>query len=672
MQARSGGRAAAQLAAALPRSGWHDAAGAGRDRHLDGLRAIAIAMVVAAHCGIRGAGGGFVGVDVFYVLSGFLITRLLLREQGQNGRIDLVAFLARRARRLVPALVVMILAVLAAGWLLLLPDEQWFLAQTSLSSLAFATNIQFVAMAQDYFAPRSALSPLQHLWTLGVEAQFYLIWPLIIIVLKRDLGAKHPARADLTVAALTIITLVSLMLGIVLTPRDPVGSFYLLHTRGWELAVGGLLCCAPRLPERWARLMPPLAMVGLIIAMVQFRGVPFYPSYLALLPVTAAAMVILGAMSVPDQPVVRWLSSGPMVYLGRRSYGLYLWHWPLLVFARIWWPGQVSAGLTLLLMAAAFALAIASWRWIEEPVIAGRGAARLTKSARLAVAAGALVTCALPAVILGAWSVRALQPGSIIAQYRSAKFTQQKDFPFCHDGTARTACVFGDRSARRSLLLYGDSHAAQLSYGLDAAARAVGVRIVARTMASCAPTGFDSLQPATRAVRDACRDFNAQTIAGLPALHRDEAVVGVIVAGTWGAADEGWGERLMTATGAMRRAGLRVVIARDTPAQPEGFLRSALAVAGTRSILSTAQLAATRRSEGETLERIASNHDMRVWSSHVALCPARVCPIAVEGKLLYRNASHLTVFGSKQLGPALVAPVAWAAGKEDQPRIPKP
>ncbi len=658
-------------AAPLSRAGQGPAERGARDRHIDGLRAVAVCMVVAAHCGVRGTGGGFVGVDVFYVISGFLITRLLLREQARAGRIDLVAFFARRARRLVPALVVMLLAVLAAGVLLLLPDEQSFLAQASLSSLAFAANVHFVALAQDYFAPRSALSPLQHLWTLGVEAQFYLVWPLIIIAIEKIFGGRRPGRIEPVVLVMALITVASLALSIVLTPRDPVGSFYLLPTRAWELGVGGLLSRTGALPSRWARWMLPPGIAALAVATVMFREVVLYPSYLALLPVAGAAMLIVAGSAAADAAIARALSSAPMVYLGRRSYGFYLWHWPLLAFARIWWAGEVGAVAITLLMVAALGLAIASWHWVEKPIIARHGLAQLSDRTTLVVTVCVLMLFALPAMGLLRWSSRALPPGSIIAQYEIGRPAQKRNFPFCGRDGQGSRCILGKRDAARSLLLYGDSHAAQLSYGLDAAAQSAGVRIVVRTMAACAPTGFDIGQTARRASSGACRRFNAGVLADLPALRRSEGIVGVIVAGDWTHADKGW-EQLDLAVAAMRRLGLRVVIARDTPAQPLNYIRLEAFVGGPRSKLSLSAVNAQRRVETETLARIARREGARLWSPIPALCADGICPVQVGGKLLYRNATHLSVFGSKQLGPALVEPVRWAASLPDQPRIPKP
>lgn len=672
MQARSVEGAVASPAFAQPHAGQGIAGRGSRDRHIDGLRAIAVCMVVAAHCGVRGAGGGFVGVDIFYVISGFLITRLLLRERERSGSIDLMAFFARRARRLVPALVVMLLAVLVAGPLLLLPDEQSFLAQTSLASLVFAANVHFVVLAQDYFAPRSALSPLQHLWTLGVEAQFYLVWPLIIVAIEKIPGGRRAGRIEPAVLVMALITVISLTLSVVLTPRDPVGSFYLLPTRAWELGVGGLLSRTGAIPTRWARWMLPPGIAALAVATVMFRGVVLYPSYLALLPVAGAAMLIVGGSAAVDAVIARALSSAPMVYLGRRSYGFYLWHWPLLAFARIWWTGEVDAVTTTLLMAAALWLAIASWHWIEKPIIARHGLARVSDRATLVATLGVLMLCALPATALLRWSSRPLPPGSIIAQYEAGRLAQKRDFPFCGRDGQGPRCILGDRDAARALLLYGDSHAVQLSYGLDAAAQQAGVRIVVRSMAMCAPTGLAAGRAATWAVRSACRRFNAGVLDDLPALRRRAGVVGVIVAGDWTHADKGWGDQLDLAIAAMRRSDLKVVIARDTPVQPLNYIRQEVFVGGPRANLHLSALNAQRRVEAETLDRIARREGVSLWSPVPALCADGICPVQVDGKLLYRNATHLSVFGSQRLAPTLLAPVRWAASLPDQPRIPKP
>lgn len=632
-----------------------------RDRHIDGLRAVALAMVIAAHCGVRGASGGYAGVDVFYVISGFLITRLLLGEQARTGRVDLAAFFARRARRLVPALVIMLLGVLAAGVVLLLPDEQNDLARTTFPSLAFAANFQFAAVAQNYFAPRSVLSPLQHLWTLGVEGQFYLIWPLVIIALGKFAGRWRRGQVDAVAVVVAMLSAASLGLSIVLTVRDPVGSFYLPHTRAWELGCGALLCWIPPLRHGTARVMLPAGLVALALTTMLLRNVASYPSYLAVLPVVGAAMLIMAGARAPDALVARALASAPMVYLGRRSYGFYLWHWPLLAFARINRVGEIGAIDKAVLMVAALLLAMASWRLVEAPIIARRGVARMNNPATIIVAAVALIACVLPALALLGWSARALPAGSIIAQYRAGRMTQARDFPFCPDGRQDAGCVLGTRDANRALLLYGDSHAAQLSAGLDLAARVAGVRIIARTLPSCAPTGFDRLQPATEAVRDACDRFNARVLAELPALRSQAGIVGVIVAGNWGNAASGWGARLDHAVVTMHRAGLRVVLARDTPAQAGNFIRAALLWPTSATGAPLSRVNRQQHAETAMLAMIARQPDTRLWSPLPSLCIDGLCRAVADGKLLYRNPTHLTLFATRLLGPSLVAPLRWAA-----------
>lgn len=318
---------------------------------IDGLRAIAVLAVVLYHAGIGGA--GFVGVDIFFVISGYLITSLLLKEQSATGRIDILAFYARRVRRILPAASVVVLATLAAGWFLLPLQAQIHTADSAGAALVFASNIFFQLTTGGYFDPSAEEIPLLHLWTLSVEEQFYLLWPALLILLLRF-------HRPLLAAGIGALGLVSFASAELLIAAGSDAAFYQMPPRFWELAAGGLIAALPeRALPRW------LATAGILITLVACIW-PFahFPGVGAL-PAVLGASLLIGAIHGGARSPV--LSSAPMVGIGLISYSLYLWHWPLLAFYRATSIGEGSVQTRLALCALAVLLALASYRYVEQP-----------------------------------------------------------------------------------------------------------------------------------------------------------------------------------------------------------------------------------------------------------------------------------------------------------------
>ena len=319
---------------------------------IEGLRAVAVIAVLLFHVGLPGVPGGFIGVDVFYVISGFLITGLLVRELRATSTVDLVTFYARRLRRLLPAALVVIGVTLVASWAVLSRLRFPEVAGDAAASALYVSNLRFAEQATDYLAAHESPSPYLHFWSLAVEEQFYLFWPLLLLVGARLLSL---ARLGLLLA---LVALGSFGLSLVWTDTEAPWAFFSLPTRAWELAVGALIAVgALRLPRRSPE---PLAIglvtagLGLIvIACVVIDDSTPYPGMAALLPVVGTALVIIGGSATSAGPS-RWLSASVPRWLGRISYSLYLWHWPILVLVPIA-IGIDSLGLRLGLAAVAIA-----------------------------------------------------------------------------------------------------------------------------------------------------------------------------------------------------------------------------------------------------------------------------------------------------------------------------
>jgi peptidoglycan/LPS O-acetylase OafA/YrhL len=630
---------------------------------IDGLRAIAVLMVVGRHVGVPLMPGGFTGVDIFFVISGYLITGMLVREQIDTGRIGIAAFYARRVRRLLPALGTVTAVTLLLGFAALLPDEQIALARSALASLAFSANFYFWTLHQNYFADPSALLPLQHLWTLAVEEQFYVLWPLALVLLAGLAVRTKIDTVRVIGIALAAAGLVSLALSIVLSQRTPIAAFLLLPTRAWELGAGCLLALAPALPARPARPLAPVGLIAIVLAMMLFDAATPFPSFYALLPVLGAVALIAGGGVAPDGTVSRLLASRPLVGLGKISYGWYLWHWPLLAFARNLRGIEPSLQRDAALAVVALALAAAMSRGLETPVRALRVAVFRTPRGALAGGAAILLVCASLSVALHAWGGRPLPAGSILAQYRAARGGAVRDFPFC-DGLRRLRrCEAGAADGAPAILLWGDSHAAHLTEGLDRAARAADLKIVARTIGGCAPGGFPAaLHGHGDPVWVDCATFNEAVIRSIPSLQSEYGLRGVVIAGEWSDRWTGWDRQLEAHVNEIRRSGLRVVLMRDVPVFPADFITCASRRGPDACALPRDEVERRVATTEAGLTRIgAGKPDVRIWSPLDALCPERRCPAVLGGRLLYRNRNHLTIDGSALLAPAMAPTLAWLA-----------
>ena len=373
---------------------------------IQGLRALAVGLVALDHANVGPFDGGFVGVDVFFVISGYLITSLLLREADRTGRVSLRDFYARRARRILPAALLVIVATIALSVRFLDGAAALLVGEQSIWATFFAANIKFAIDSTDYFAADQPASPLQHYWSLAVEEQFYLFWPLIllaalVLLRKRFDGPHKPA-----ILVLLVATAASFAWSLYSTAHSPLSAYFSTTARAWELAIGALGAAA----------MPYLAKIGptprgvaswVGVALIGYSALMYdpstpFPGSAATLPVVGAALLLVGGHGV----VRSWgpqglLSVPPMQWIGNWSYSLYLWHWPLIIVAASLW-GPVSGWRGVAVLAVATALSAATYRWVETPF---RTAPALTRKdrgrTRSLLLYPAMVVVVLPVVAIG-------------------------------------------------------------------------------------------------------------------------------------------------------------------------------------------------------------------------------------------------------------------------------
>ena len=441
---------------------------------IDGLRAVSILLVVAYHAQPWLLRGGFIGVDIFFVISGFLITRIILSE-AKAGTFSSLAFYARRVRRIFPALIVVLATTYLIGWIILLPDGFALLGKSTAAGVAFVSNL-FQLNQTGYFAPEAAENPLLHLWSLGIEEQFYIFWPLLLVLL---LGSKYRRIRIAAIAAASFGLSLLIFLGL------KEWSFYSPLPRAWELLAGGLLASSQI--EGVARQSSPLrdnllsaaGLAAIIGAAAALNKESLFPGAWALLPVLGAVLIIIAPNSTVNRVL---LSSRAMVAIGLISYPLYLWHWPLLSYLGIIRNGVPNAIEIWAVVIVAFILAWLTYRFVEIPLrrqpkaVAGLSFALLAVGlAGIATAANSGFPLRFPA------EIRAI---AMLAPQSNDGFG---DKCFLEGPGARLDANCIEQGDKPLLFLWGDSTAAALYPGLKRAEETVPFRLARFAVPGCAP-----------------------------------------------------------------------------------------------------------------------------------------------------------------------------------------
>lgn len=637
---------------------------------IDGLRAIAVLSVVLYHFGVPGIPGGFVGVDIFFVISGFLIGGILWSDLRETGRIRLARFYLRRLRRLAPAYFAMAAATLVMGWLILLPFEFREFGKSLIAATVYLSNIHFYREA-GYFDGVSEEKPLLHTWSLAVEEQFYIVLPFLLLALVR-----WRPTLPMILAALAALSLAAC---IWLTPRSPTAAFYLFPFRAWELLAGVLLAIAAQENKARYALHPALSWVGLAllltsITLIRAEG---FPGWQAILPVAGTLLILMNGRDA--NPVNRALMHPLPVFIGLISYSLYLWHWPVFVLSFYWrdgYSGPVEAGAWLML---AFALAILSWRYIERPV------RRLQGGSRALVSGTALASLALLAVGLLLWRGDGL-PTRFEPELRthiaaSGDFNQ--DWSRCTVPTTGPlagveTCPIGPDGPPQ-LLIWGDSHLRAMKEGLETAAFAANRPALILWHAGCPPLfGVAKAETAATPAQDAACTRANQTIrsgiAQMDSLHT------LLLVGRWSYYAEGKGvgldarNRITLAPlpdsllpqgpqHTLFNAGLtrtivelsthvpRIHILRQPPEVPEydsravarALVHGRMGVDDTTRLTVPRSMAEARAAHAEAplmaLDRSGAITLIDPWPR---LCDASTCGVIQDGQALYFDNNHLT------------------------------
>ena len=357
-------------------------------RDIEGLRALAVVAVLLYHFGVPGLGGGFVGVDVFFVISGYLITSLLTDERTRTGRVSILRFYARRARRLLPISTLVVVITAAAGTMLLSPTALDALGDEVVAAAGFAANALFAHRGTDYLTASLDPSPLLHYWSLAVEEQFYVVWPALVALVSIGASTASAVRRRVAVST-TVIVVASFTASALLTTGQPSWSYFGLHTRAWELGVGALLAVvAPRtdrLPASLRAVLGWAGVAGIAVCAALFGSVDAFPGWAAVVPVLAPGAVLVAGDATTAGPVLL-LRHRVLGLIGTRSYSLYLWHWPALILAEARHGGPLSPVARTMVAIGVVAIAELGYRLVEHPI---RTATPLLTHPRRSVALGA-------------------------------------------------------------------------------------------------------------------------------------------------------------------------------------------------------------------------------------------------------------------------------------------
>ncbi|OBH02078.1 acyltransferase [Mycobacterium sp. E2699] len=684
---------------------------------IEGLRAVAVVAVVLFHADVPGVGGGFVGVDVFFVISGFLITGMLWREVSATGTVGLRSFYGARARRLLPASATVGVVTLIASAVLLSPLQLRTVTYDGIASAVYVGNMWFVAQNTDYFSSEATPSPFQHYWSLGVEEQFYLVWPALIIgtawfvrlARRRTNAAQARSAVGPYLVILVVVAAASFAVSLALTRMWPPAAFFLMPTRAWQLAVGGLVAVSA---AQWRRLPAPLPGIAgwaglgvILLACTRLSAKTPYPGTAALLPVLGAALLIGAGCGTPAQGGGRVLASPPIRAVGRISYSWYLWHWPVLVLAPALLGHPLGLADRLAAVAVSVGLAVLTLRFIENPL---RFAPSVRRSAMRSLALGgaatAVVLCVSAALLVftpppvgrgtaaPTLNVNAVAAGTDIDAYDVAvkqafaqvqtavaasadvkavpsnlappladaaaeeKVMGRKSCALNLFQVAQPDCAMGDAASTTTVAVIGDSHAAMWSAAFQRISTQRHWRLEMLTKGYCPVLDLPIFSPLLRREYTECEQWRRQIVIRLQAQHPRLVVLSirrVYDAQSFAPYDPAWILSLTRLVHELRGTGAQVLVLGPIP-DPHSVVPFCLS----RHLDDATACAPPRSSAVSQSGTAAENVATTAGGGHYAdltelFCTTARCPVIVGNALVYLDSNHLTLEYSRLLAPVI-------------------
>ena len=640
---------------------------------IDGLRAISALAIVFFHLGFAGFSGGFVGVDIFFVISGYLIVPKLA-ENLQAGTFTLAKFYENRIRRILPALLLVLLFTTVVGFFILGPREYSEYAASSLAVLGFGANI-FFNDRSDYFADAAHQKPFLHAWSLGIEEQFYIIIPCLLLLLW-SVRRQSPGKV------IVWVTLVSFFYNVVFIRINETHTFYMPMSRFWELGLGGLLglySAQFKLQSRFALPVGVLGLAFLFVAIFSIDDTLAYPGVAALLPVLGAALLIYAGQA-RDNELSKLLGCWPLRYIGRLSYSLYLIHWPLIVFVRLYLSRPLELFEQLLILVFSFIWAAVSWHFIEKKILNKQA---VTYKTVLRGTGFAAALCAASAIVIvnGGGLVERMSVSSqvLISDIRNEKLAMDSEcavtrplggkefarFPICEDLN----------SDARRILFWGDSHAEMIGDGFRVLVDPSLFQIAIAEMPSCSP--LVSVLTSRRKNRELCGAYVELVLEYVQQSNIDV----VVLAGRWAnlASDirsPGDGGRshqifdreagnspvsfqfaLNRTISAIESAGASVLVLGPVPEipfhVPDTLVRTRSGI-GQLPVVSRMQFDIRQAQVLEALQTVPTSLSVQVLYPHDYLCDEAACAVENGALALYTDDDHLSVEGIRPIVENLV------------------
>jgi len=603
---------------------------------IQGLRALAVLLVIAFHA--KFLHGGFVGVDIFYVISGYLITGLLVRELDETGTISFRKFYSRRIKRLLPSSFLVLISTAVFGFIFMPANLRADLGRNLVATALYVGNYLFAWWQNDYQNLGATPSPVIHYWSLAVEEQFYLLWPLLILLAGRNHSTRRIFKIVLSV------TLGSFLLSIIATSHWPIWSFYSLPTRAWELGIGALVVFSKRPLARY-RWLPWIALLALAYSTVKFNETTPFPGSAAAVPTVATGIFLLMIRDLPS-PIAYLLRARVSQWIGAVSYPLYLWHWPVLVLPLFIIHHPLSLFQRTLFIALTFVLAALTHHFLEDPL-------RLARTSTRRVFTLASVTT-IVSVILGitisissAQSINIPSAGAPIS-LKGVTRTPAIYTDGCQldkNATVSPPCTYGDTSGSKTFVLFGDSHAAQWFPTLNAIALKHSLKLIVLTKSSCPAASVDLSDQG--AFRNApCKLWRENSMLRIEKLHP-----WVVFMSSYdhyqpppSASDRNlwWKQGNKTTADRLKLATSHLILLADTP-WPSRDIPSCLTQSKPSSCTTTRPTTLLKGLESNAVVFV----DPTNWFCN------QTCPAVKENIVVYRDASHMSVDFALHLAPDL-------------------
>lgn len=657
---------------------------------IEGLRGLAVILVLLFHAQIPGFTGGFFGVDIFYVISGYLITGLLIRERESTGKISLKIFYARRVRRLLPAASLVLVATLIASYLLaprlLMPAIAFDIASAAL----FLSNMNFAHHATDYFA-NATPSPVLHFWSLSVEEQYYMLWPAVAILFTR----KAKSVTLRMFFAMALLGSLSFWYALWLLNKNQSWAFFSLPSRAWELALGGLLASAKlwidRIPKNWFLPIQWVGVIFLTYSAIHLKQTDKFPGVPALLPTVATALLLLGGIysfsnegkfKVIQLPN-KILNSKPLRYLGKISYSLYLWHWPVLIIVAYHYKDGLTLTQRFALVIVSTILAVFTYHLVEDPLRQGKivgknpkknlttglavitiiaGSSLLISAHLNSVANKKVVHIAAKTKIQAALPIRPatvdfpvpadLTPNLLVAgndrpiTYNDRCHTQQNLTP------STRPCLYGDLKGNKTIVLFGDSHALAWFPAVNELAKKNHWKLLSLTMSACTPADIPAWDRISAKVMQNCTLWRKESIAKIVA----KKPYAILVTGTRGFVTIDANKKILggVATSSIWEAGMKRTLAKLSTASHNVFMimdaplsiydpKVCLSENSKSTLACATPLSKALSSNWQVIENtVAKANKVKIIDPSYWICPSSPCPVVIDDMLVDLDAGHMT------------------------------